>query len=361
MTLHYNNLLGQNSDKVDSLSLALRPFALLVWMIENTGSDMSQHLNFANISREQLTETYARISIEHAHYLADAICKIIDKSTDKMSTRYCRGFMGYGPLNIVLDCCDSFEKILALVEKYYILIGGAGRLEVRCEQRDFVVKLILPFESESLRRFCWESLSIGLLYYASIFYKGTLARPVKICFEYPISERTCEIYSSSLDTEIEVGAKVLELHFPQEPAIRHVVPYGYDPHIAVFVERQCDRMLGIVSQYQELHKCIYSSLVQEESDAPSLENVALALGVGTRTIVRNLNQLGTCFHQTADSIRRGLAVKFLNDTDISIDEIAGRLHYSDASNFGRAFKKWTGTAPSIFRQKKCSATRMAPL
>ncbi|MFT5085223.1 MAG: AraC-like DNA-binding protein [Lentisphaeria bacterium] len=350
MTLYCSNLFSQNKTQVDFLSLALRPFALLVWMIENAGGNMSQCLKLANISREQLTEPYARISTEQAKYLAETICKKADSSTNKVANSYCRGFMGYGPLNIILDGCDSFEKILALVEKYYILVGGAGQLETRFEQGVCVVKLILPFKDEHLRRFCWENLTIGLLHYANNFCDGALTRSVKIGFDYPVSDRTSEIYNSGLDTEIEIGARALEIRFPREILIRRVAPLAYDPQIAVIAERQCDRMLGIVSQHQELLNCIYSCLVHEKSDVPSLESIAITLGVGPRTIVRNLNLLGTSFQQTVDSFRHGLAINFLKNTDFSIDEIACRLNYSDASNFGRAFKKWTGRAPRIFRQ-----------
>jgi len=36
-------------------------------------------------------------------------------------------------------------------------------------------------------------------------------------------------------------------------------------------------------------------------------------------------------------------------TQMSIDEIAEHLGYSDPSNFGRAFRKWEGISPSAWR------------
>ena len=40
---------------------------------------------------------------------------------------------------------------------------------------------------------------------------------------------------------------------------------------------------------------------------------------------------------------------FLTDTNLSIEEIADRLGYSDAHNFTRSYKKQTGLAPSMYR------------
>jgi AraC-like DNA-binding protein len=40
----------------------------------------------------------------------------------------------------------------------------------------------------------------------------------------------------------------------------------------------------------------------------------------------------------------------LRDPARSIDEIAARLGYSDAANFTRAFRRWTGMTPRAFRR-----------
>jgi AraC-like DNA-binding protein len=37
-------------------------------------------------------------------------------------------------------------------------------------------------------------------------------------------------------------------------------------------------------------------------------------------------------------------------SDVSIDELALRLGYSDAANFTRAFRRWTGVSPRAHRR-----------
>ena len=47
--------------------------------------------------------------------------------------------------------------------------------------------------------------------------------------------------------------------------------------------------------------------------------------------------------------RESLAKEALADPSQSLWDIAVRLHYSDLSAFVRAFRRWTGSTPSVAR------------
>jgi AraC-like DNA-binding protein len=44
-----------------------------------------------------------------------------------------------------------------------------------------------------------------------------------------------------------------------------------------------------------------------------------------------------------------VAIKYLRDTDLTIDDMADVLGFSDAANFRRAFQRWTKRSPVEFR------------
>jgi AraC-like DNA-binding protein len=46
------------------------------------------------------------------------------------------------------------------------------------------------------------------------------------------------------------------------------------------------------------------------------------------------------------SLRQQRALALLEDTSLSMSEIAERLGFSDLSSFSQAFKRWFGVSPS---------------
>jgi AraC-like DNA-binding protein len=67
------------------------------------------------------------------------------------------------------------------------------------------------------------------------------------------------------------------------------------------------------------------------------------------TLQFKLSNRGTNFHELLDSIRRELALSYVQQSALSITEITFLLGFSDTSNFTRAFKRWEGISPTDFR------------
>lgn len=83
---------------------------------------------------------------------------------------------------------------------------------------------------------------------------------------------------------------------------------------------------------------------------PNLEQVASRLGRSASTLRRNLSREHTSFQEIADHLRMQRAVELLVGTALTLDEIAAAVGFSAASVFSRAFKGWTGRAPSTYRR-----------
>ena len=81
----------------------------------------------------------------------------------------------------------------------------------------------------------------------------------------------------------------------------------------------------------------------------SAESVSNDFDFNRRTLHRRLSQAGTSFKELRDNLLLGLARRFLNDTDITITDIALLLGYSELATFTRAFRSWQGNSPSEYR------------
>jgi AraC-like DNA-binding protein len=69
------------------------------------------------------------------------------------------------------------------------------------------------------------------------------------------------------------------------------------------------------------------------------------------TLRRRLEEEGQPFQMIKDQLRRDFAIDALSHTSQSVMEIAITLGFAEPSAFHRAFKKWTNTTPSEYRQR----------
>lgn len=82
---------------------------------------------------------------------------------------------------------------------------------------------------------------------------------------------------------------------------------------------------------------------------PAMESVAARLGVSAPTVRRKLAAEGTSFREVREQLLRDQAVASLVRGGESVEELALRLGFSEASAFHRAFKRWTGRSPGAYR------------
>jgi AraC-like DNA-binding protein len=80
----------------------------------------------------------------------------------------------------------------------------------------------------------------------------------------------------------------------------------------------------------------------------NLKAIAKGMGMSARTLQRRLKYCGVDFEDLLDETRRGEALRLISEGEHKMTEIAYRVGYSDPAHFTRAFKRWTGMAPSRF-------------
>ncbi len=80
-----------------------------------------------------------------------------------------------------------------------------------------------------------------------------------------------------------------------------------------------------------------------------MDVVAADLAMDVRTLRRRLADEGTGYRALVDEVRLTLAEELLATRALSVEQVARRLGYGDASSFVRAFTRWTGVPPGRFR------------
>jgi AraC-like DNA-binding protein len=82
--------------------------------------------------------------------------------------------------------------------------------------------------------------------------------------------------------------------------------------------------------------------------ALNLETTAARFGMSSRSLRRHLADQGTSFRKLLQAQRCLKIEAILNEGQVPLTTLAGWLSYSDGSVLSRAFKSWTGVAPSLY-------------
>jgi AraC-like DNA-binding protein len=89
----------------------------------------------------------------------------------------------------------------------------------------------------------------------------------------------------------------------------------------------------------------------------SLDTIARKLMLSKRTLQRRIEAEGETYQQILDTTRTELATHYLENTALSVAEIAFLLGFSEPNSFYRAFRVWTGSTPDIVRRASSPTAR----
>ena len=124
-----------------------------------------------------------------------------------------------------------------------------------------------------------------------------------------------------------------------------------NPEVAMQCAQQCEKALRELNESDELIDSIQRLIFNSPGKCPKLDHIAPKLGMSNRTLSRQLNNRNTTYQQILDKTRIGIAKEYLNQTDLSIDQIADLIGFSETTTFRRAFKRWTGISASEFKKR----------
>ncbi|HYB42472.1 MAG TPA: AraC family transcriptional regulator [Candidatus Methylomirabilis sp.] len=178
---------------------------------------------------------------------------------------------------------------------------------------------------------------------------GSQWSPAEVQFAHPAPEQTAEhrrIFGSPVSFDCPTNAFVVEREF-----IDRQVPAA-DDRLYPILKRYLDHVLEQMPREHRTLGSIRKAIGESMRDGdPTLAQVAAKVAMGARTLQRRLAEHGTDFKGLVDDTRRRFSQHYLRDPRHTLSEIAYLLGYSEVSAFNRAFRRWTGSTPSEYRQR----------
>jgi AraC-like DNA-binding protein len=131
----------------------------------------------------------------------------------------------------------------------------------------------------------------------------------------------------------------------------HVPILTADSRLLTILRAHCEEVLSRRSEQTPTLEERVERLIADRltKGGARLESTATELGMSPRTLSRRLAEQRTTFNAIVEGLRKELALRLLQDSDLVLTEIAFLLGYTEVSTFSHAFKRWTGRSPAAFR------------
>ena len=251
--------------------------------------------------------------------------------------------LGYAALNSA-----TVGEAFARVARYHSIWTDGAQLDL--EVSNATARVIYRYVDRSLQE-CRQDSEMTLAAFAALGRLITNIEwlPTEVKFAHKAPRDTAE-HARIFRCAVRFGSELNELVF--DSATLELPITRADPGLCAVLDRHAEELLAKYPRQDAIIDQVRSVIRKElQGGDPSLEAVAIQLGLGSRTLQRRLRENGTAHQQLLDQMRKDLALRYLREPEMAICEVAYLLGFSERSALHRAFKRWTGMTPSEFREQ----------
>jgi AraC-like DNA-binding protein len=146
-----------------------------------------------------------------------------------------------------------------------------------------------------------------------------------------------------------IGELVIEARLLDTPLV------GANAKLHRVLRRHADQLLARVPSSDDVVGRARAMIEERLHDADiSLSIVAKRLGVSNRSLQRRLDEHGVRFRDLVDAVREERATRRIENPNLTLSELAEELGFSSLAAFHRAFVRWHGVPPGVYRSSRAS-------
>ncbi len=322
--------------------------AAVVDVLSEDGISVSRTLAGANLRSADLRDSSVRVSYRQVETVFRNAMRLSRDPAIAFRAGARMHVLAYGMYGYAMLSSPTRAEVIDFAAKYGRVLGTVADIDFT-RKDDTVSCLFDPLLSRDpahdVYRFALEFAFAAYQTLSRDIYGGSF-RFSKLSAAYTTPPHA-KAYDRIFQCPVEFGQCKNVLEFDtawiDRPAARP------DEMTRAMAGRICHQHLDRIGHDDGLAADIRRRLLEHPGRFPSIEAMAAELAIHPRTFRRRLQLQQKTYRQVVSEVRMQLAVGYLRNTQMTNDEIAARLDYSDAANFRHAFVRWTGKSPSDFR------------
>jgi AraC-like DNA-binding protein len=313
------------------------------------GADRAALLEGTAITPAMFESPEARISARQYSRLARNALRLTGNSGLGIDLGRRVQVSNLGMLGIAAMSSPDAMAAMELGIRYYRLIAPFWDLALQVEGDTVRVTAREAISLDPLHMFATEILLVSFFSLS----RALIGRPVpwqEVLLDYPEPPHAARYQEIVAPAPVRFGQSRIEIRVDADILKQKLS--SSDPVTARVAERQCAKSLSPTVSPEGLLTQIRRILEATPGRYASPERLADALQTSPRTLRRSLEEMGTSYQSLVDEARCKHTTDLLVGTDMSINEIADRLGFSEGRALRRAFKRWTGVTAAKYRQEK---------
>ena len=162
----------------------------------------------------------------------------------------------------------------------------------------------------------------------------------------PYADHYARLFTGKLLFAQELAGIAVDAHWMDRP-LQHVNLELYDV-LTNQAHEVLARAQGPAGYAQQVRELLRNAFPRD----PGVRDLARGLGLSERSLRRRLAEEGESYSSILQETRKLLARQLITDPSRSIREIGRDVGFKSGPAFQRAFKRWTGETPGVFRVAK---------
>lgn len=247
----------------------------------------------------------------------------------------------YGMYGYALMCSPTVREFCNFAVRYHLLATPMLGLEWR-QEGDLAIwtfdEIYHSVMSREARNFiARQQMMMTVTHLRDV--AGANVRPLRARFgltDIGVRARDEQIIGCACDYD----AATHELVYPS--SILDKAPQFANRLTHKWLEDTCDELIGQTRVNSGLAGEISQLLMRAPNLSLTMQVIASQRGMTERTLRRRLERENVRYADIEDDVRRKLALRYIQTTRMSADDIAVKVGFSDTSNLRRAIKRWTG-------------------
>ena len=317
---------------------------ILIDMVASQGHPSEEILAGTTLVDAGISSIGARISDGDFSRLAANALKLTGNPTLGLDLGLRLNLSAHAVLGQAFMTCRDLGQVVELFLAYHHLLAPGLYVEFDVVDEQCVLTTELSNE-ESMQQFSYELLYTAFLNtLRGLLNSQDLALRIEVPYPAPPhAARYREIFGDDVHFNCVRGRILFRRALLATP-----LPSS-NPALRSLYEQECARLLADLEEEDPVSEQTLRLLRKLEGQYPQMPQIASILNLSPRTYRRRLEEDGQSFQALLDKVRAEHATRYLQNTRLPLSSIAYMVGFNDASNFRRAYLKWTGHSPREVR------------